>query len=58
MAMILSASMMLEWLGEKGHARTIEEAVTRVLEDGSVLTPDLRGSADTKDVTAAIEREI
>ena len=58
MAMILSASMMLEWLGEKGHARTIEGAVTRVLEDGSVLTPDIGGSADTKDVTAAIEREI
>jgi len=57
-AMILSASMMLEWLGESDHAQSIERAVIEVLEDASTLTPDLGGKATTKEVAAAIKERI
>ena len=54
MAMMLSASMMLEWLGEDDEAKTIERAVMRVLENGRVRTPDLGGSASTEEITVAV----
>lgn len=53
-ACILSAAMMLEWLGEKDAAKMIEDAVLKVLEEGKVLTPDLKGKATTVEFTAAI----
>ena len=57
-AMILSASMMLEWLGETELGKTIETAVIEVLEEAETLTPDLGGSATTEQVAAAIENKI
>jgi 3-isopropylmalate dehydrogenase len=57
-AMILSTAMMLEWLGEAEIAKSIEKAVIEVLEDAGTLTPDLGGSASTKQVAAAIEKKI
>jgi len=57
-AMILSASMMLEWLGEADIAKSIEDAVIEVLEDAGTLTPDLGGQATTEQVAAAIEEKI
>uniref|UniRef100_UPI003AB671B0 isocitrate/isopropylmalate family dehydrogenase n=2 Tax=Oscillospiraceae TaxID=216572 RepID=UPI003AB671B0 len=49
-AMITSAQMMLSWLGEKKRdpqavqaAREIQEAAEAVLDDKSVVTPDLDG---------------
>ena len=53
-ACMLSAAMMLEWLGEKDAAKMIEAAVLKVLEEGKVLTPDLKGKATTVEFTAAI----
>jgi len=58
MAMMLSASMMLEWLGEDDEAKTVERAVMRVLKDGRVRTPDLGGSAKTEEITSAIIQEL
>lgn len=58
MAMMLSASMMLEWLGEDDEAKTVERAVMRVLEDGRVRTPDLGGSVKTEEITSAIIQEL
>lgn len=58
MAMILSASMMLEWLGEYDEATIVERAVMSVLEDGYVRTPDLGGSAKTEEITSAIIQEL
>jgi 3-isopropylmalate dehydrogenase len=60
-AMILSAAMMLDWLGD-GHrdpvatqaARRIERAVTTVLEKGTVRTPDIGGRATTRQVGDAV----
>jgi 3-isopropylmalate dehydrogenase len=56
-ATILSAAMMLEWLGEGEAADRLEAAVLKVLEEGMVRTPDLGGSNTTEDVAdAVIER--
>ena len=54
MATIMASKMMLDYLGEKGWAERIENAIVTVLEDGKVLTPDLGGSSSTKQVTDAI----
>jgi 3-isopropylmalate dehydrogenase len=53
-ATILSASMMLDWLGEKEASSRIEEATLEVLRRGKPLTADLGGSARTRDVTKAV----
>ncbi|MFG0297224.1 MAG: isocitrate/isopropylmalate dehydrogenase family protein [Maioricimonas sp. JB045] len=60
-ATILSAKMMLEWLGDRHDdtncrraAAAIESAVTQLLEQGATLTPDLGGKASTTDVARAI----
>lgn len=61
LATILSASMMLDWLGTKHAdsvcttaAESIERAVAHILQDGSVRTPDLGGDASTMDVAVAV----
>ncbi len=61
LAMILSGSMMLNWLGERNNdkpaieaAQLIESAVAQVIKAGNMLTPDLGGKAGTKEVADAI----
>ena len=54
MALILSAAMMLDHLGELEAARRVREAVFATLRDGTVLTRDLGGSAGTTQITEAI----
>jgi len=61
MATILSAAMMLDWLGDRydddvcieAGAR-IENAVANVLKDGCTRTPDIGGTASTTDVADAV----
>jgi isocitrate dehydrogenase (NAD+) len=53
-ALILSAAMMLDHLGESDAARRIREAVRVVIQKGRVLTPDLGGSAKTTAMTNVI----
>lgn len=64
-AMILSTSMMFKWLGEKYNcekcimaSENIERAIESVLAKGKVLTPDLGGNAQTKDLARAIESQL
>ncbi|MFQ3598486.1 MAG: isocitrate dehydrogenase (NAD(+)) [Chloroherpetonaceae bacterium] len=57
-AMLLSAVMMLEHLGEIKAAERIMNAVYRVLGEGKVLTPDLRGDATTTQYADEIVRFI
>jgi len=59
-SMILSAKMMLDWLGERYNdqkclkaATAIETAVIKTLADGCVV-PDLGGTATTKSMAQAI----
>lgn len=61
LATILSAGMMLEWLGDKHDdnvcitaAKTLEQAVAKVLRDAQVRTPDLGGSSSTTEVATAV----
>ena len=58
MATILSAGMMLDWLGENEAASVIEKAVIDVLREAKTLTPDLGGSAKTMDVAAAVSDKL
>jgi homoisocitrate dehydrogenase len=57
-ACMLSAAMMLEWLGEKEAAKLIENAVLKVLEEGKTLTPDLKGKATTVEFAAAVAKAL
>lgn len=61
MAMILSAAMMLDWLGEKhglaamkSDGDRIRAAVDAVIAEGKALSRDLGGRAGTAEVAAAI----
>jgi len=51
---IWSGAMMLDHLGHRDAHDAIVTAIEDVLRDGSALTRDMGGSADTKDLTAAI----
>jgi len=53
-SMILSAVMMLRYLGESEAAARAESALAAVLRDRKCVTPDLGGNADTTEMTAAI----
>jgi tartrate dehydrogenase/decarboxylase/D-malate dehydrogenase len=55
---IWSGSMMLRHLGEIEAASVLDWAIASVLDDGTVLTPDLGGTADTKGVTEAVCRAL
>ena len=57
-ALVLSAALMLEGLGEPMAARRIRGAVERVLGAGRVRTPDLGGTATTSENVAALAAEI
>jgi len=52
-AAVLSAAMMLDWLGEGESARKIRTAVDRALAAGN-LTPDVGGKLTTNQMTQAI----
>lgn len=54
LAAILSARMMLDFLGEVEAANVLESAVQKILADGKVRTPDLGGKSTTKEVGNAV----
>lgn len=53
-ALLWSACMMLEHLGETACAANIRQAVDQVLMEAKALTPDLHGTAKTEDYRDAI----
>lgn len=64
-AMILSAAMMLDWLGTKHEVTEMQQdaarlrgAVDRALETGAGLTRDLGGAAGTTEAAASIRAEL
>ena len=57
-ALLLSALMMLDHLGERAAAARIRDALGRVLTAGAVRTRDLGGTASTTEFTDAICRAI
>jgi 3-isopropylmalate dehydrogenase len=64
-ASILSAGMLLDWLGDRHEDRSMKEASARIeravnlnLKEGKVLTYDLRGSSKTYEVGDDISEKI
>jgi isocitrate dehydrogenase (NAD+) len=57
-ALLLSAVMMLDHIGERERAECIRGALTRVLTAGVVRTLDLGGTASTTEFTDAVCREL
>jgi isocitrate dehydrogenase (NAD+) len=57
-ALLLSALMMLDHIGERAKGAHIRAALGRVLSDGKVRTRDLGGQASTTEFTEAICREV
>jgi len=57
-ATILSAAMMLEHLGERGAAGRVWRAVEEVIRQRACVTYDLGGTAGTRQMAAAIAREV
>ncbi len=53
-ALLLSALLMLDHIGEAAAAQAIRQALERVLADGSVRTRDLGGTATTTEFTVAL----
>ena len=53
-AAILSAKMMLEWLGEGTKAAAVEQAIIEVIKEGAVRTYDMGGSNSTLELGEAI----
>lgn len=58
MAMILSAVMLLRYIGEAPAADRIEAALTAVLREGRAVTRDLGGEAGTRAMSAAIVEKL
>jgi len=57
-AQILSAKMMLDWLGEKEMSKKVEDAVATIIEEGKIRTYDMGGSSTTTEMADAICEKI
>lgn len=57
-ATILSAKLMLDWLGETTKGSQVEAATAAVIRDGNVRTYDMGGSSKTLEMAEAIAARI
>lgn len=57
-AMMLSAIMMIRYLGENDAADKFDAAILKVLSEGKTLTGDLGGSATTMEVAQAVKNAL
>ena len=57
-ATILSAKMMLDWLGETEKATALEQATAAVIRDGKIRTYDMGGSNTTLEMGEAIAAKL
>jgi 3-isopropylmalate dehydrogenase len=57
-ATILSARMMLDWLGEAAKSAALEKAVAAVIKEGKVRTYDMGGANSTLEMGEAIARRL
>lgn len=58
LATIIAGAMMLEFLGESAAGTRIRQAVADNLQEGAVRTPDLGGTASTRQVGEDLARRI
>ena len=57
-AMMLSAIMMLRYIGENEAADRFDAAILKVLNDADILTADLGGNASTMEVAQAVKNNL
>ncbi|WP_295591382.1 isocitrate/isopropylmalate family dehydrogenase [uncultured Methanobrevibacter sp.] len=57
-AMMLSAIMMLRYLGENEAADRFDAAILKVLNDANILTGDLGGSATTMELASEVKNNL
>lgn len=57
-AMMLSAIMMLRYLGENEAAERFDKAILKVLTDANTLTGDLGGSASTMELANEVKKNL
>ena len=57
-ALLLAFALMLEDLGNMGAAKTLREALARVVEKQETVTPDIGGQASTTEFVQAIIKEL
>jgi len=56
MAMLLTARMMFDWLGETDRSQRLESAIARVIKEGKVRTYDMGGKSSTMDVAKEVAK--
>jgi isocitrate/isopropylmalate dehydrogenase len=57
MAMLLTITLMLDWLGEKKSAKQLENAIARVIKENTVKTYDVGGSNTTLEVASEVAKK-
>ena len=57
-AMLLSAVMMLNYLGEHDEAKRLDNAILEVLDEGETVTGDLGGNSSTMEMADAIKSKL
>ena len=57
-AMILSSSLMLEFLGMQKEALNIQKTVEEIIREGKVKTPDMGGTNNTQEICDEIIRKL
>jgi 3-isopropylmalate dehydrogenase len=55
-AMLLTAKLMFDWLGETQRATQLESAIARVIKEGKVKTYDMGGKATTLEVAKEVAK--
>jgi 3-isopropylmalate dehydrogenase len=58
MATLITAQLMLDWLGEKTMAEKLEKAIAAVIKEGKVRTYDMGGTSSTLDVAHAVAAKL
>ncbi len=57
-AMIMASVLMLGYIGESEAARKIEAALAHLVEEGQKVTPDIGGSAGTREMARALAERL
>lgn len=57
MAMLLTVTLMLDWLGEKKSAKQLETAIAMVIKENKVKTYDVGGTSTSLDVAREVAKK-
>jgi 3-isopropylmalate dehydrogenase len=57
MAMLLTVTLMLDWLGEKKPAKKLENAIAQVIKEGKIKTYDVGGSNTSLEVAQEVAKK-